>query len=348
MVTCSKHQGQKASLQCRLCNAKSCHRCGQAGDACPSCHQGLLRPIATRTPSSESAHRSCVNHPGVHARLKLCASCERWFCGDCIAFGGICTSCNEEHVAALKPMNKASGFRPPGPKARRMPSRMILGRVIGGLKNLVLLGAGGALLWTGWRTIQASPLKLQASRPAIDTRLPGSGAAGALDALAQLQALQKKGLSGRPSGPDTTDDLMRQSGLDVAGAGDGQTEPVRISEDETRAALEALVQRERPSLPDARPAVQTGSIRLGFEGLRRGQKVRGMFPIRVFLTGNTTALNVELQVNGSWIGMANHPPYQFEWDTSTFAPGRYKLQAIATEPGGGTHASPPLWVTVTP
>lgn len=364
MGTCKQHPGQQASLQCRLCHTPCCHRCGQAGDPCPACHQGLLRPLPVKKAGPDAPRQACTNHPGVHARLKLCASCERWYCGDCIAFGGICTGCNEEHVAALKPVSQASGHRHHAVKRKRMPGKLLLGRILGGLKNLVLLLGGGALLWTGWNTLHTMQATRPNARPAIDTRLQGGAAGGALEALGQLQALRKLGTrdaggAARPQGPDQTSELMRQAGLDDGGlpaepgADPVQQQPAAprtgaISEAETLAAMQALMQQV-PGVQRAAPVPRAATeIRLGIEGLRRGQTVRGLVPVKVRLTGGSAPLNVELHVNGSWVGMANHPPYQFDWDTSTQPPGRYKVQAIATDPAGANHASSPVWVTVAP
>lgn len=57
---------------------------------------------------------------------------------------------------------------------------------------------------------------------------------------------------------------------------------------------------------------------------------------------------VELYVNGTWLGVSDHAPYQFVWDTRSTAPGAATLEVVAYGFDGSTRRSVPVRVTVGP
>jgi hypothetical protein len=263
------------------------------------------------------------------------------------------------HIDAMKPMQSGKDrLKPPRPERRRRrgpglfaPLKIIM--------NLAWLAGTVGLVWFGWKTIRSTPAPIRQATQAVQ------GRPDPVALLATLQALQKAGATGNTQdapGPDETERLMAQAGLDPAvtgmnGGGEappsGEKEPSAGRAPDQGAPLKTYEQAGLPDLAAlmAKPALRraaTAPIRVGIDGLRRGQRVRGVVPLRVTVKGTTAPVQVELRVNGEWIGMANHPPYQFEWESGTQSPGPYRIQAIVTDASGQAHHSALIPVTVLP
>jgi len=57
---------------------------------------------------------------------------------------------------------------------------------------------------------------------------------------------------------------------------------------------------------------------------------------------------VELYVNGTWLGVSDHAPYQFVWDTRSIGSGPARIEIVAYGFDGSLRRSSPVSVQVVP
>jgi len=77
--------------------------------------------------------------------------------------------------------------------------------------------------------------------------------------------------------------------------------------------------------------------------------VSGTVTLTVSATDNHRVAFVRWRVNSGLVALVDSvPPYEFDWDTSTYAAGFYDWEALATDPSGNTGISAPVEYTISP
>lgn len=80
-----------------------------------------------------------------------------------------------------------------------------------------------------------------------------------------------------------------------------------------------------------------------------GGTVSGIVTLTATATDNHRVAYVRWRVNTGLVALVDStPPYEYSWDTSTFAAGFYDWEALATDPSGNTGISPAVEYTIAP
>ena len=77
--------------------------------------------------------------------------------------------------------------------------------------------------------------------------------------------------------------------------------------------------------------------------------VSGIVTLTASASDNHRVAFVRWRVNAGLIAFIDSlPPYEYQWDTATFAAGLYAWEALATDPSGNTGISAAVEYTIVP
>jgi len=106
------------------------------------------------------------------------------------------------------------------------------------------------------------------------------------------------------------------------------------------AALRAVASTTPPSNIDLNPPVVT------IKYPSNGDTISGVVNVKVDASDDTSVSKVELYVNGNLFATDSDPPYEFCWDTKSYADGAYTLIARAYDPSNNIGESAEVRVNV--
>jgi len=106
------------------------------------------------------------------------------------------------------------------------------------------------------------------------------------------------------------------------------------------AALRAVTSTTPPSNIDLNPPVVT------IKYPSNGDTISGVVNVKVDASDDTSVSKVELYVNGNLFATDSDPPYEFCWDTKSYADGTYTLIARAYDPSNNIGESAEVRVNV--
>jgi hypothetical protein len=77
-----------------------------------------------------------------------------------------------------------------------------------------------------------------------------------------------------------------------------------------------------------------GQVTVSLPGLAEGQRVGGVVDLAVQAIAPASVASVEYRLNDRLLAEVTKPPYGFEWDSTTFAPGAYRLTVKVVDRAG--------------
>ncbi|MBI6545977.1 MAG: Ig-like domain-containing protein [Cyanobacteria bacterium NC_groundwater_1444_Ag_S-0.65um_54_12] len=168
-----------------------------------------------------------------------------------------------------------------------------------------------------------------------------SGATSAVtveDLMTQLETGEDS-----PEAAAAADDLLKQ--IETGQAGD--VPPAAPGKAQLR-RTETLPEEPRQQTRYTRwqAAQQPYKLAVSIVSPPTGSQVRGITAVTARVMGAVNINRLEFQVNGQWQGLSNHPPFRFEWDTSSQHNGPATLRVIAFDQLGKVHASLPIKVVI--